>query len=47
MDLRKELRVMVKYMLPKEDHASDVIENYVDTFEAIYKEYYKTSSKIK
>lgn len=35
MDLKKELRIMVKYMLAKEKQDSDVVENYVDTLALI------------
>ena len=41
MDLKKELRIMVKYILPKEEHDKDVIENYVDTLALINEEYVK------
>lgn len=41
MDLKKELRTMVKYILPKEEHDKDVIENYVDTLALINEEYVK------
>lgn len=41
MDLKKELRIMVKYILPKEQHDNDVIENYVDTLALINEEYVK------
>ena len=39
MDLKKELRIMVKYILPEEEHQEDVIENYVDTLALINEEY--------
>jgi len=35
MELKKELRIMVKYMLAKEKQDSDVVENYVDTLALI------------
>lgn len=41
MDLKKELRIIVKYILPKDQHDKDVIENYVDTLVLIYEEYTK------
>ena len=39
MDLKKELRIMVEYILPPEDRDKDVIENYVDTLVLINEEY--------
>lgn len=44
MDLKKELRIMVEYILPPEDRDKDVIENYVDTLALINKEYVKQLS---
>ena len=44
MDLKKELRIMVKYILPPEDRDNDVIENYVDTLALINEEYVKQLS---
>jgi len=44
MDLKEELRIMVKYILPKEQHDKDVIENCVDTLTLINEEYVKQLS---
>jgi len=44
MDLKKELRIIVKYILPPEDRDNDVIENYVDTLTLINEEYVKQLS---
>lgn len=41
MDLKEELRIMVKYILPEEDQDNDIVENYVDTFALINEEYIK------
>ena len=41
MDLKKELRIIVEYILPTEDRDKDVIENYVDTLALINEEYTK------
>ena len=39
MNLRKEMKTMVKYILPKKEHDRDVIENYTDTMVLIAEEY--------
>lgn len=39
MDLGREIRKMVEYILPEECVDEDVINNYVDTFKLIFQEY--------
>jgi hypothetical protein len=39
MELKKELRIMVKYILAKEKQDNDVVENYVDTLALINETY--------
>ena len=42
MNIKDELRIMVKYLLePEESKEVDVVENYVDTFYLIFEEYQK------
>jgi len=44
MDLKKELRIIVRYILPPEDRHNDVVESYVDTLALINEEYVKQLS---
>lgn len=39
MELKKELRIMVKYILAKEKQDNDVVENYVNTLALINETY--------
>ncbi len=42
MDVKNELRIMIKYLLgPEEGEEVDVVENYVDTFYLIFEGYKK------